>query len=118
MFIEVYHYPYDSNTDVIVVGKTSASNIPLPNVTSTMIKVQIASVTNRAINPPSEMFNTTECSSGELDPTTITSSTTTTSANATTTTTTATVNTTPATTIIATSTTTMSIVAGTKMLAK
>ena len=119
MPIKVYHYPDDGNIDVIVAGKTSASNIPLPDdVTSTMIKVQIASVSNRAFNPPSELFNTTECSSGELDPTTITSSITTTSANATTTTTTATVNTTPATTIIATSTTTMSTVAGTKMLAK
>ena len=97
MFIEVYHYPDDGNTDVIVVGKTSANNIPLPDVTSTMIKVQIASVTNRAVNPPSEMFNTTECNTGELDPTTITSSTPTTSA--TTTTTTTTTNTTTATSI-------------------
>ena len=116
MFLEVYHYPDDGNTDVIVVGKTSANNIPLPDVTSTMIGVQIASVSNRAINPPSEIFNTTECNTGELDPTTIVSSTTTTSA--TTTITTTTVNTTTATTIIATSTTTMSTVAGTKMLAK
>ena len=48
MFIEVYHYPDDGNTDVIVVGKTSANNIPLPDVTSTMIKVQIASMVEQS----------------------------------------------------------------------
>jgi len=51
--VEVYHYPDDRNTDVIIVGKTSASYIPLPDITSTTIQVLIATVVNRAVNPSS-----------------------------------------------------------------
>ena len=76
MLVKVYNYPDDSNTDVIIVGKTSASNIPLPDVLSTTIQVLVASVTNRAVTPASEAFNTTECNTLELNPTTTTTTTT------------------------------------------
>ena len=78
MPVKVYNYPDDSNTDVIIVGKTSASNIPLPDVISTTIQVLVASVANRAVNPTSEIFNTTECNTEELNPTATTTTTTTT----------------------------------------
>ena len=92
MFVKVYNYPDDSNTDVIIIGKTSASNIPLPDVLSTTIQVLVASVANRVVNPASEAFNTTECNTEELNPT-----------NTTTTTTTTPVTTTPVTTTTVTS---------------
>ena len=70
VLVELYHYPDDSNTDVIVVGKTSASYIPLSDVTSTSIQVLVTTVTDRAVNPSSENFTTTECNTRELNPTT------------------------------------------------
>ena len=72
MLVEVYHYPDDSNTDVTVVGKTSVSDIPLPDVTNTSIQVVVATITNRAVNPPRENFTTTECNTRELNSTTTT----------------------------------------------
>ena len=68
--VQIFRYPDDSNTDVIIVGKTSVSNIPLPNVTSTLNEVRVTTVTNRAVNdPPSEYFAITECNTGDLNPT-------------------------------------------------
>ena len=103
MPVKVYNYPDDSNTDVIIVGKTSASNIPLPDVISTTIQVLVASVANRAINPTSELFNTTECNTEELNPTATTTTTTTTPVTTTPVTTTP-VTTTPVTTTPVTTT--------------
>ena len=66
----LYYYPDSGNTDVNTDGKTFANNILLPDVTaSTTIQVQVATVTNRAVNPPSELFTTTECSNIEPHPT-------------------------------------------------
>ena len=37
-----------------------------------MNEVRVSIVTNRAVNPPSELFTITECNTGELNPTTAT----------------------------------------------
>ena len=78
VLVEVYRYPDDSNTNVIIDGKTSASDIPLPGITSTTIQVLVATVTNRAVNLSSEKFNSTECSTELNSSTSITTTTATT----------------------------------------
>jgi len=70
--MELKQYQYntrDSNTDVIR-GITFASNIPLSDVTSDEISIQVATLVNRAVNLPSDEFTTTQCRVG-LDSTDI-----------------------------------------------
>lgn len=60
--ILIYSYPEQTNTNVITNGLTFANNIPLFNITTTDINVQIVVVVNETDNPPSDIFTTQECS--------------------------------------------------------
>jgi len=59
--LKQYQYNTRDNTTDVIRGIKFANNIPLSDVTSDEISIQVAAVVNRAVNLPSDEFTSTQC---------------------------------------------------------
>jgi len=59
--VQAYHLPKDSIPEVITDGIMFANNIPLSNRIGDEVQVLVAIIVNRALDPSSSAFTTTQC---------------------------------------------------------